>query len=1006
MRLPPDAVPVDVSEHYVTRATAKPQNWFPQLVKLVKGLTNRSWETATQAYAMLVGNGVLLRPQVLSRLLGLMWEQTQPMLSAFVPLPQLARGILQKIRDQGPCNLEDYHTVLRILNAAQEPVQLMEVYMSMRRDGLQMTREILHLVLRGSSSTDERLLQLLNDSKTCLSVTNDVARIANGVLEKVGPQLVSGNLELVEEWLSGASEILDIMGKESVLKLFSVLVSGQRWPSLLTMLERSPRTVLGLESRACGPLSEILLRQPTLSNRATLVLEMMSDEALASFPPEGWNAVLTQCVLPATPQRAAKFCRVVSRSKKCLDQEALDAVLEMSMSQNLSSAATEIVANHLHFVPPVVPSQDVLGKLCSLLHQEGQHQDLFTIVERLLQCRVAPSSPVLQSFLDSCSKEGSYGQLAAVVKRAREWGLRLEKIFYQRALVLLRPWGQDQAAISDIYKAIRAIDTGCSSFFPFSKSVSSGAPGLMGQSQGPSDCGGRGTPASQGSRSSGGPTSSSGRSGKSSSKSLEYIYEQTTEPSPAVKPSIIALLESNGRQGQFGAAVSILRNLRDTSSSAYSNTVVHAVWSAVTNSDQKPPNAFSSLLEHLAGPPSSSKSSDSLPPCDSWLASQLGIALLKMYVEAEHWQSGFVILHHLHRHKIDYFSHRTPFAPLPPLKPLQPSVLGLARMAVNTCLRVDSPDFAVRVMKGCQWARDCGPSERQAREQLVVTVAQRCLNSALYEDCYSCLQALDGVSTKNKRFTSVAQLYNRLLASALGRSKADVDLGTRVYQTMNASNFPCLPSNLSLLIAKLCDLLQFSTARDLCEQAIDQNFYSPITHGEPFSVFLPPSIHHVEVCSLLKRHFHRLSGELEGKLLQPLAITFEGSRSHVEEGLTKGLTPPLAPVFTSSSDSTTVATVSPSALFTWLHTHFPSSHFLLERDVEPQRGNRVTRKVRGGEIQESQGEALEREGESAGSQGGPSTATTSTTEERREPELPPNNNSDHAVPKKPALVRT
>ena len=69
--------------------------------------------------------------------------------------------------------------------------------------------------------------------------------------------------------------------------------------------------------------------------------------------------------------------------------QALDAVLEMSMSQNLSSAATEIVANHLHFVPPVVPSQDVLGKLCSLLHQEGQHQDLFTIVERLLQCRVA-----------------------------------------------------------------------------------------------------------------------------------------------------------------------------------------------------------------------------------------------------------------------------------------------------------------------------------------------------------------------------------------------------------------------------------------------------------------------------------------------------------------------------------------------------------------------------------------------------------------------------------------
>ena len=80
-------------------------------------------DTAMQAYSTLVGNGVLLRPQVLSRLLGLMREQTQPMLSAFVPLPQLARGILQEIRDQGPCNLEDYHTVLRILNTAQQPVQ-------------------------------------------------------------------------------------------------------------------------------------------------------------------------------------------------------------------------------------------------------------------------------------------------------------------------------------------------------------------------------------------------------------------------------------------------------------------------------------------------------------------------------------------------------------------------------------------------------------------------------------------------------------------------------------------------------------------------------------------------------------------------------------------------------------------------------------------------------------------------------------------------------------------
>ena len=205
-----------------------------------------------------------------------------------------------------------------------------------------------------------------------IQCTLPYCRIANGVLEKVGPQLVSRNLALVEEWLSGASDILDIMGKDSLLKLFksattsttsnthyssivkafmrhtfkahiwtfymlsrlifpsslvamccllffslspplflspslslpplplslplplplplssvtSVLVSGQRWPSLLAMLEGSPKTVLSLESCVCGPLSEILLRQPALTNRAIHVLEMMSDEALASFPPE------------------------------------------------------------------------------------------------------------------------------------------------------------------------------------------------------------------------------------------------------------------------------------------------------------------------------------------------------------------------------------------------------------------------------------------------------------------------------------------------------------------------------------------------------------------------------------------------------------------------------------------------------------------------------------------------------------------------------------------------
>ena len=74
---------------------------------------------------------------------------------------------------------------------------------------------------------------------------------------------------------------------------------------------------------------------------------------------------------------------------------------------------------------------------------------------------------------------------------------------------------------------------------------------------------------------------------------------------------------------------------------------------------------------------------------------------------------------------------------------------------------------------------------------------------------------------------------------------------------------------------KLCDSLQSSKARDLCKEAVDKNFYLPLTHGNLFSVHLPPSIHHVEIYTLIKQHLHRMSQELEGKLLQPLTINFD-----------------------------------------------------------------------------------------------------------------------------------
>ena len=176
-----------------------------------------------------------------------------------------------------------------------------------------------------------------------------------------------------------------------------------------------------------------------------------------------------------------------------------------------------------------------------------------------------PSLPILQSFVDSCSKEKAYSRLATVVRRAKDCGLHLEKTFYQRALVLLRPWGQDQVAISIIYKSLRTIDTEtapiplttvsihlhvytytspmavvCSfqnSTVFGSVSHVSAMPPLLREAHCDS---GRSTPGSQVSRTSSSRPCSS-KSHKSR-RSLEGIFEKSNEL-PSIKPGIIALLE-------------------------------------------------------------------------------------------------------------------------------------------------------------------------------------------------------------------------------------------------------------------------------------------------------------------------------------------------------------------------------------------------------------------------------------------------------------------------------
>lgn len=45
-------------------------------------------------------------------------------------------------------------------------------------------------------------------------------RVANSLLEKVSPQVLSRHCEEVSVWVSGVSGVLDKLGKDALLKLF------------------------------------------------------------------------------------------------------------------------------------------------------------------------------------------------------------------------------------------------------------------------------------------------------------------------------------------------------------------------------------------------------------------------------------------------------------------------------------------------------------------------------------------------------------------------------------------------------------------------------------------------------------------------------------------------------------------------------------------------------------------------------------------------------------------
>ena len=313
--------------------------------------------------------------------------------------------------------------------------------------------------------------------------------------------------------------------------------------------------------------------------------------------------------------------------------------------------------------------------------------------------------------------------------------------------------------------------------------------------------------------------------------------------------------------------------------SSYDSLTVQAVWKSVVESDQEPANAFSSLLTHLKGsaPNVSGKNTETrLSSRDSCLASQVGIALMKKYADVQHWQSAFIILHHLHQFGVHYVTSQPLCLPLPGSESSSLSPCRVAVMAVTVCLMVDQVAGAVEVLNGCHWLPDCRPEEREERTQLFIDVAERCLEVDRFGDCRKCLEEIHSSLLKSKFFTKVAKLHNGLLNSALRAN--DVELAQHVYEGIKAANLPCVPANFSLLLEKLCGVEQIELARDLCRSVLDKQFYLPISRGNLFAVTLPACIHQVEVHLLLEEHLQKMARELNGKQLLPLSIDFDAGK--------------------------------------------------------------------------------------------------------------------------------
>ena len=122
---------------------------------------------------------------------------------------------------------------------------------------------------------------------------------------------------------------------------------------------------------------------------------------------------------------------------------------------------------------------------------------------------------------------------------------------------------------------------------------------------------------------------------------------------------------------------------------------------------------------------------------------------------------------------------------------------------------VNQTPGAVEVLKGCEWISKHKPEELKERTQLLLQVAESCLETGLLKDCWKCLEEIHSSAPSiSKFFTKIASVHNNLLDTALREKETEFALS--IYRAMEAAGLPCLPGIFSTL------LQQQQTARELC----------------------------------------------------------------------------------------------------------------------------------------------------------------------------------------------